>query len=781
MKINTPVTQNEVAMRDDSFLVSKTNLKGALTYCNEDFVEISGFSREELLGRNHNIVRHPDMPPEAFAELWASVKAGRPWVGMVKNRCKNGDYYWVEANVVPLLKDGRISEYVSLRKKPDATQVREAEQRYAQMRDGQYRPSWREKLAAINFLTRMPLPVQVLTPAFMITLLMALLAYIIVANNGLAMVADNTVQAQSAAASLAGYVFAWMLAGGLLSTATAALLMKLHVIQPLRSASNIMRRITDNNFMDEIDIHRHGALGDMLRQLKIMQTKLGYEVYDARYDAEQSKRIVNALDMAGTGISICDAQHRILYLNKAARALVQSIHAGTDADGCQAESCIEKLLVEHQVDFSRIDRETRFELEVDGRVLSLCVSPITDEDDRIIGFVGEWLDRTETVQSEQDVKAIVEAAAQGDLARRINEQGKHGFYLAAARGINQMLEITESSINDVGRVLKHLARGDLSHRVEVAYQGIFSDLKDDINTTVDSLSEVISGIQRDSRSSASTASELSATATEMGQGASEQAASLEQISSSMEQMSANIRQSADNATRTEEIARLSASEAEESGHTVASAVSAMHDIAEKISIIEDISRQTNLLALNAAIEAARAGEHGKGFAVVAAEVRKLAERSQQAAAEIGELSATTVEVAGMAGEKISQLVPNIQQTAELVREISQAAREQDTGADKINRALQQLDQVVQQSAASAEELASSSAELSAKAERQRETIAYFRLSDDAGTADTVTVLHGERRDSRSPGAVVRPQHYENKGDTAGGIDLMMDEAEYVRY
>ena len=136
MKINMPVTDNEVRMQDDQFLVSKTDLKGMLTFVNPDFIEISGFSEAELIGKNHNMVRHPDMPAAAFEDLWNSVKAGKPWTGFVKNRCKNGDYYWVDANVTPISENGRVTGYMSVRNKPTRTQINEAETLYQKINAG---------------------------------------------------------------------------------------------------------------------------------------------------------------------------------------------------------------------------------------------------------------------------------------------------------------------------------------------------------------------------------------------------------------------------------------------------------------------------------------------------------------------------------------------------------------------------------------------------------------------------------------------------------------------
>ncbi len=218
----------------------------------------------------------------------------------------------------------------------------------------------------------------------------------------------------------------------------------------------------------------------------------------------------------------------------------------------------------------------------------------------------------------------------------------------------------------------------------------------------------------------------------MSQGATEQAAAAEQASASMEEMAANIKQNADNAAQTEKISRQSSKDAESSGEAVNRAVDAMRTIADKIGIVQEIARQTDLLALNAAVEAARAGEHGKGFAVVASEVRKLAERSQTAAAEIGAVSGDTVKAAQEAGDMLQRLVPDIRKTAELISEISAACREQDIGASQINEAIQQLDKVTQQNAGASEQMSATSEELAAQAEELQTSIAFFRTDTSGG-------------------------------------------------
>ena len=268
----------------------------------------------------------------------------------------------------------------------------------------------------------------------------------------------------------------------------------------------------------------------------------------------------------------------------------------------------------------------------------------------------------------------------------------------------------KQALRDAVAVANELAEGNLAVDVQAKSLDETGKLLLAMENMVEKLKEVVGGVTAASDNVASAAQQMSSNSQQMSQGATEQAASAEEVSSSMEQMSSNIKQNADNAQQTERIALKAAEDAKEGGKSVAETVSAMKEIAAKISIIEEIARQTNLLALNAAIEAARAGDHGKGFAVVASEVRKLAERSQTAAAGIRELSGSSVEVAERAGEMLTRIVPDIQKTAELVQEISAASSEQNSGADQINKAIQQLDQVIQQNASATEEMASTAEE-----------------------------------------------------------------------
>jgi methyl-accepting chemotaxis protein len=290
------------------------------------------------------------------------------------------------------------------------------------------------------------------------------------------------------------------------------------------------------------------------------------------------------------------------------------------------------------------------------------------------------------------------------------------------------------NLNERQKLADAIAHGNLTEKVELASE------KDGLGKALDymtgSLQQIIGEVQKTTEAVSVGAAQVAVTSQKLAEGSTEQATAAEETASSIEEMTANIRQNADNAGQTETIAIQAADDAREGGNAVRETLSSMKEIADKIMIIEEIARQTNLLALNAAIEAARAGEHGKGFAVVAAEVRKLAERSQAAAGEIGTLSKSSMSVAEAAGGRLETMLENIQKTAELVQEISAASKEQDSGADQINRSIQQLDGVIQQNASASEEMASTAEELTSQSQQLAETVSFFIMGAGAIQRET---------------------------------------------
>ncbi len=288
-----------------------------------------------------------------------------------------------------------------------------------------------------------------------------------------------------------------------------------------------------------------------------------------------------------------------------------------------------------------------------------------------------------------------------------------------------------------------VSTGDLTARVDLSQKDEVGQLADSLTSMADQLNRVVGEVNSVTDVVSSGSEELSASAQGLSQSVTEQAASIEQVSASMEEMGAGVRANANNARQTEEIATAAATGAQESGHAVTGAVTALRSIAERITIIQEIARQTNLLALNAAIEAARAGEHGKGFAVVASEVRQLAERSGKAAEEIGDLSTTSMDVADKAGKMLEGLIPQISRTAELVQEISAACSEQDKSVSEISTAIGQLDSVTQNNASASEEIAATSEELSSQAQLLAQAMTFFKIAHTSAFTGKTTVVHSQ--------------------------------------
>ncbi|MCV9385510.1 methyl-accepting chemotaxis protein [Reichenbachiella ulvae] len=279
--------------------------------------------------------------------------------------------------------------------------------------------------------------------------------------------------------------------------------------------------------------------------------------------------------------------------------------------------------------------------------------------------------------------------------------------------------------SEAAEIAKELSEGNLTIQFDDRDYGLYKDLK----SMVGQLKKIISEVISSSKNLSSASEQLTNISIGLSQGANEQAASAEEINSSMDMMTESTVKNSDNAKETERIADTASSSVNNASKAVGETVTSMNMIAEKITVIGEIARQTNILALNAAVEAARAGEQGKGFAVVAAEVRKLAEHSQKAAADIDDLSRNSVSVAEKSGTLLHDLVPEIAKTAELVKQISDSSMEQNESTKQINSAIQQLNDIIQSNSASSEEMASGSEELSNQAETLKELVSFFRVDN----------------------------------------------------
>jgi methyl-accepting chemotaxis protein len=290
-------------------------------------------------------------------------------------------------------------------------------------------------------------------------------------------------------------------------------------------------------------------------------------------------------------------------------------------------------------------------------------------------------------------------------------------------------------LRTIGDVAEAIARGQLEADAAVSSRDEAGQALAAMSRMAAKLRGVIGEFREGAEAIGAASRQVASTAQSLSSGTGDQAASVGQTSERLQQMSASIARSADNGQETQRVAADGARAAQEGGTAVADTVRAMRSIAERIGFVEEIAYQTNLLALNAAIEAARAGEQGRGFAVVAAEVRKLAERSQVAAKQIGEEAGSSVKVAERSGELLASVVPVISRTATLVQEVAAASREQAAAVAEITNAMERVDQVTQRAASAAEELSSTAEEMSGQAESLLQQISFFRINGQAGAPE----------------------------------------------
>lgn len=458
------------------------------------------------------------------------------------------------------------------------------------------------------------------------------------------------------------------------------------------------------------------------------------------------------IEGCATNLMMCDMDLRITYMNHAVRGLLNThrvklseVFPGFDPDRLVGR-CIDDFHVnpakQRSVLLDPRQMPYKTEIKVLDLEFGLNATPLMDVKGKQIGAAVEWIDYNDRARYRDEVNQVIAAATGGDLNRRGNLNSLSEVYRPMMQGINTLIEAIVAPIGELRDKLQQVSAGDLTAYVTGAYEGDHALLKKALNTTLDSLNDILSQVNATSEQVNTGASQVSEASQSLSQGATEQAAALEEITASMTEMASQTKQNAENATQANQLAIESKKGAEAGNHQMEEMVVAMKAIDESskniskiIKVIDEIAFQTNLLALNAAVEAARAGVHGKGFAVVAEEVRNLAARSANAAKETTALIEESIakvnqgtEIADKTATALNEIVSSIGKVTDLVAEIAAASNEQAQGIAQTNKALGQMDQVTQQNTANAEESAAASQELSNQAGNLQRMLTKFKLS-----------------------------------------------------
>jgi methyl-accepting chemotaxis protein len=532
------------------------------------------------------------------------------------------------------------------------------------------------------------------------------------------------------------------------------LLLRGMVLRPLAEAVRVSGDVADGRLDTRIPELRNDELGQLLLAQRRMVDQLRERSDRDRARAAEDLRIRTALDEVTTHVMIADAGLNIIYANRPLMEMLGRAEQDLRRDLPQFDM---KTLVGSNIDvfhkhpahqrklLGALQSTYRGEIHVGGHLMRLIVNPVTDAGGQRVGYVVEWSDRTVEAQVEQEVSGIIEDAVNGDLSGRIPLAGKTGFLLQLSEQMNNLLAAISGSVEQVSGVLRALSQGDLAHRMEGDYQGVFARMRDDANATVAQLTGIVGDIQQAAGNINAAASEIASGNDDLSRRTEQQAASLEETAASMEELTSTVKQNAENARQANQLAQGAAGVAAQGGKVVEQVVATMGSIeasskkiADIISVIDGIAFQTNILALNAAVEAARAGEQGRGFAVVAGEVRALAQRSASAAKEIKQLIEESVdkvtdgsELVRQAGSTMGEIVTSVQRVTDIMADISAASQEQSSGIEQVNQTVTQMDETTQQNAALVEEATAAARSMEEQARQLVEAVAMFRLESSA--------------------------------------------------
>ncbi|MFD1625813.1 methyl-accepting chemotaxis protein [Azospirillum griseum] len=721
MRLNEPITNREVEMADGILLVSRTDTGGRITFVNKAFVDISGYAESELIGAPHNLIRHPHMPPAAFADLWATVKDGRPWEGLVKNRTKSGDFYWVRANVTPVIEDGRVTGYISIRTKPSRDQIAAAEALYADLREGR----------APHLLVR-----------------------------------DGQAVRRGTVAALRRWAHS---VGGRLTLIFAALLMATLTVggvtlKGMADSNASLKAVYEDRTVPAVRI------GDALDRMRDQAQTLQQLVIDLRDGASPAVRDgraarllasgaeIDALwteilksDSTNEGRALADrfASHRAAFQND---IILPALGLAKSGDALRLEGLLRdkapalfeaareanRALLDRQIRTAKADYDAAasdFRWHVGFSAVAGLIL--------VLGSLLCGLLLLRAVRRPLDRFALdFDAIARNDQTHIIELPSATEFHpltchlrgLKARLGyaVQERVERTRQADEDRRRALETMA----------------STVEREAGRAVEEVAARTGSMAHDAEGMSGSAERVSVNAQTVASAAGQALANAQTVAAAAEELAASIREIASQVAHSSAMTRRAVENGLATQGTIRSLSETVGRVGEVVNLIQSIAGQTNLLALNATIEAARAGDAGKGFAVVASEVKNLANQTAHSTEEITRQivaiqlvtsdAVAAVEEIGRTIAEIDQVAGSIaaameEQTA-ATQEISRNVIETSTAAQEVSRRIASVSEEADHTGAQASQVKLGSSDVARAIEELRQVLVRI-VRTSTGDAD----------------------------------------------
>jgi methyl-accepting chemotaxis protein len=702
--------------------VIEFNLDGTIITANDNFLNVVGYSLEEIQGKHHSMfVEQEYANSSEYKEFWQKLNNGEFQSGQYKRINKKGEEVWINASYNPLF-DTNGNPYKVVKFATDGTELRNQQQ-----------ASTRLQVAVDGAQSAMIM----INRDFEITY----------ANNA-------TIELLKEYEGNFKEVWPSFSVDGIMG-ANIDMFHKnpAHQRKLLADPSNLP-------YKTDIDINGLKFALTVSAQMDLDGNYIGNtleweDVTETRQKETEVARLQSAVDGAQANLMLCDEDLNITYANPAVVEMLRnrqnelrSIWPGLDVDNLVGQNIDQfHKNPSHQrrllADVNSLPANA--EIKVGDLEFGVNATAITDAEGHYMGNMVEWRDITEEKDAERQIESLINAASNGELDSRLNSDGYTGFMQRLASSINNLMDAVVLPLNESTRVIESLSDGDLTQTMDGEFEGQFLTMQSAVNSSIANLLKMVGEITESADSINTSANEIAQGNLDLSQRTEEQASSLEETASSIEELTGTVKQNADNAQQANQLAAGARTEAEKGGAVVNDAIAAMGEInqaskkiADIIGVIDEIAFQTNLLALNAAVEAARAGEQGRGFAVVAAEVRNLAQRSAGAAKEIKTLINDSVQkvdegsrLVDESGSTLGQIVDSVQKVGDIIAEIAAASSEQSAGIDQINKAVAQMDEMTQQNASLVEEAAAASESMDEQAKGLTNLISFFNTGNAA--------------------------------------------------